>query len=99
MATKDFGTEAARRPGATYLSPHKDFTGQLPERLTKQVADVAYKSSGLLYDGSDSMPGAVGAGTFWKDMTVLDQRPGVARPGTEEHRRQLADQLAECSSG
>jgi alpha-glucoside transport system substrate-binding protein len=69
MSTKDFGTNAVTETGSTYLSPHKDFTGTYPNAITKQVADVAYKSTGLLYDGSDSMPGAVGAGTFWKDMT------------------------------
>ena len=28
------------------------------------------ESTGFLFDGSDQMPGEVGAGTFWKDMTA-----------------------------
>ena len=31
---------------------------------------MAYQTDQFLYDGSDSMPGAVGAGTFWKDITA-----------------------------
>jgi alpha-glucoside transport system substrate-binding protein len=71
MATKDFGTDAVKETGSTYLSPHKDFdTSLYPNAFTKAVADVAYTSSVLLFDGSDSMPGAVGAGAFWKDITA-----------------------------
>ena len=31
---------------------------------------MAYDASAFLFDGSDQMPGEVGAGTFWKDMTA-----------------------------
>ena len=31
---------------------------------------MVYDSTAFLFDGSDAMPGAVGAGTFWKDMTA-----------------------------
>ncbi len=31
---------------------------------------MASDSTGFLFDGSDQMPGEVGAGTFWKDMTA-----------------------------
>jgi ABC-type glycerol-3-phosphate transport system substrate-binding protein len=69
LAGKDIGKDAA--PTSSYLSPHTGFDATLyPSDLTRQIADVAYKSTEFLYDGSDSMPGAVGAGTFWKDMTA-----------------------------
>lgn len=68
LSDKDMGTNAAK--SSTYLSPHKDFPlTNYPGKLTQEVAKVAYGSTSFLFDGSDQMPGAVGAGTFWKDMT------------------------------
>jgi alpha-glucoside transport system substrate-binding protein len=40
-----------------------------PDETTKKVAGVAYAASVFRFDGSDQMPGAVGAGSFWKGMT------------------------------
>lgn len=69
LAGKDIGKDAA--PSSSFLSPHKGFDQTLyPSDLTRQIANVAYKTDQFLYDGSDSMPGAVGAGTFWKDITA-----------------------------
>jgi alpha-glucoside transport system substrate-binding protein len=69
MANKDIGLDAA--PSSSFLSPHTSFDVSLyPSELTRQTADVAYKSSAFLFDGSDVMPGAVGAGSFWKEMTA-----------------------------
>jgi len=41
-----------------------------PNELTRSYADVAYSSTAFLFDGSDQMPGEVGAGSFWKEMTA-----------------------------
>jgi alpha-glucoside transport system substrate-binding protein len=69
LADKQVGVQAA--PTSSFISPHKSFDPSLyPNDLTRTIADVAYKSTVLLFDGSDSMPGAVGSGTFWKDMTA-----------------------------
>lgn len=69
LSETDIGNEAA--PNSSFISPHKDFDAtKYPNDLTRQVADVAYQSSSFLFDGSDQMPGEVGAGTFWKDMTA-----------------------------
>jgi ABC-type glycerol-3-phosphate transport system substrate-binding protein len=68
MSETDFGSEAA--PSSSFISPHKDFDASLyPNALTKNYADVAYSSTQFLFDGSDQMPGEVGAGSFWKEMT------------------------------
>lgn len=57
--------------GTSFLSPHKSFdVTKYKGTLTQEVAKIAYGSSVFLFDGSDQMPGAVGAGTFWKDMTA-----------------------------
>jgi alpha-glucoside transport system substrate-binding protein len=67
MASEDLGTEAA--PKSSFISPHKTFDMNLyPSELTKSYAKVAYESTAFLFDGSDQMPGEVGAGTFWSEM-------------------------------
>jgi alpha-glucoside transport system substrate-binding protein len=69
MSETDFGSEAAG--SSSFISPHKDFDASLyPDELTRSVASVAYDSSAFLFDGSDQMPGEVGAGSFWRDMTA-----------------------------
>ncbi|MFN8194323.1 MAG: ABC transporter substrate-binding protein [Nocardioidaceae bacterium] len=68
LSETDIGNEAA--PNSSFLSPHTDFdTSLYPTDLTRSVADVAYQSTAFLFDGSDAMPGAVGAGSFWTEMT------------------------------
>jgi alpha-glucoside transport system substrate-binding protein len=55
---------------ATWLSAFKGFDlSNYPNEITKEVAKLAYASTEARFDGSDTMPGAVGAGSFWKDMT------------------------------
>jgi alpha-glucoside transport system substrate-binding protein len=69
LAEPTMGKEAA--PSSSFISPHTSFDKSLyPNDLTRSIADVAYKAQTFAFDGSDQMPGAVGAGTFWKDMTA-----------------------------
>jgi alpha-glucoside transport system substrate-binding protein len=69
MSQTDIGNDAAG--SSSFISPHKDFDVSLyPDELTRSVADVGYSASAFLFDGSDQMPGEVGAGSFWKDMTA-----------------------------
>ena len=69
LADVDLGTEAA--PTSSFISPHTEFdTSLYPSDLTRQIADVAYQADPFLFDGSDQMPGEVGAGSFWKEMTA-----------------------------
>ena len=68
LSDKNIGAKAG---GTSFLSPHKDFDVSLYKGgIAQQVAKLTYASSIFLFDGSDQMPGAVGAGTFWKDMTA-----------------------------
>jgi len=54
-----------------FISPHKTYDLTLyRDKLTAEAARLAYESTVFRFDGSDVMPGAVGAGTFWKDMTA-----------------------------
>lgn len=69
MADKQVGVDAA--PSSSFISPFTDFDMSLyPNDLTRSTAKVAYGASTFLFDGSDQMPGQVGAGSFWKDMTA-----------------------------
>jgi len=55
----------------SYISPHKTFDlSQYPDNTTKEIAKLAYESTIFRFDGSDLMPGAVGAGSFWRGMTA-----------------------------
>ena len=36
----------------------------------RDVAEICYGATIFRYDGSDAMPSAVGAGSFWKEMTA-----------------------------
>ena len=60
-----------QRRSSSFISPHTDFDASLyPNELTRSYAKVAYEATTFLFDGSDQMPGEVGAGTFWQDMTA-----------------------------
>jgi alpha-glucoside transport system substrate-binding protein len=53
------------------ISPHKD--SQLSwytNAVDRKVAEVIQNATSVRFDGSDLMPGAVGAGSFWKEMTA-----------------------------
>ena len=68
LGDKTIGEKAM---GTSFLSPHKDFdVTKYQGETAQQIAKITYSSSIFLFDGSDQMPGAVGAGTFWKDMTA-----------------------------
>jgi alpha-glucoside transport system substrate-binding protein len=55
----------------SYISPHKTFdASQYPDETTRKVAQLAYEATVFRFDGSDQMPGAVGAGSFWKDSVA-----------------------------
>jgi alpha-glucoside transport system substrate-binding protein len=69
LSQTEVGVEAA--PTSSFISPHIDFDqSNYPNDLTRSYADVAYKSTTFLFDGSDQMPGEVGAGSFWREMTA-----------------------------
>ncbi len=53
----------------TMLSPHKSFDAtNYPNQTLKDIAKILSGASVFRFDGSDSMPAAVGSGTFWKEM-------------------------------
>jgi alpha-glucoside transport system substrate-binding protein len=58
-----------RKGGA--ISPHKDSKLEwYANPVERKVAEVIQNATSVRFDGSDLMPGAVGAGSFWKEMTA-----------------------------
>jgi len=74
MTMQHFATGASiegwvRLGGA--ISPHKD--SQLSwytNEVDRKVAEIIQNATSVRFDGSDLMPGAVGAGSFWREMTA-----------------------------
>jgi len=67
-----FGTPWAGPSDRGFLSPHKDFdVSKYGNEITKSIAKIAYTATGIRFDGSDSMPAQVGAGSFWKGMVAF----------------------------
>lgn len=52
------------------ISPHLDSSlDWYTNEVDRGVADIILNATSLRFDGSDLMPGEVGAGSFWKSMT------------------------------
>ena len=69
LAESDIGAEAAKT--GAYISPHKDFpVDSYPNDIMKTAAETAQDAEAFLFDGSDQMPGEVGAGSFWEETTA-----------------------------
>ncbi len=53
------------------LSPLKNIdTTKITDPFVKQLSDLQKSADVFRFDGSDLMPGAVGAGTFWTEVTA-----------------------------
>jgi len=53
------------------ISPHKDSSlDWYTSAVDRKVAEVIQNATSVRFDGSDLMPGAVGAGSFWTEMTA-----------------------------
>jgi alpha-glucoside transport system substrate-binding protein len=67
ITSDQFGGPWAKAGG--WLSPHKTFdASQYSDDVTRKVAALAATGDTFRFDASDTMPGAVGNGTFWRGM-------------------------------
>jgi len=67
ITSPEFGGPWAE--GGGWLSPHTTFdTSQYGDEITQEIAELAAEADVFRFDGSDLMPGSVGAGTFWTEM-------------------------------
>lgn len=54
-----------------YLAPRKDVDpANYPSDMSRNFAQIQNSATDWVFDGSDQMPGAVGSGSFWKEMTA-----------------------------
>jgi len=52
-----------------FLTPHKGVNTDIyPSETMKAQGDILLNATTFRFDGSDLMPGAIGAGTFWSGM-------------------------------
>ena len=52
-----------------FISPHTGFdVSQQPNETMKSISEIAYGATDFRFDGSDLMPGKIGAGAFWTGM-------------------------------
>jgi alpha-glucoside transport system substrate-binding protein len=70
LASSDYGTNGYGESG-NWFSARTDFDTELyPSQIWKDIATIAYESTEFVFDGSDQMPGEVGSGSFWREMTA-----------------------------
>jgi alpha-glucoside transport system substrate-binding protein len=66
--------------GKGFLTPHKASTRMtFPIRPLRKMNEILLKATTFRFDGSDLMPGGVGAGAFWTGM--VDYAGGEAGRG------------------
>jgi alpha-glucoside transport system substrate-binding protein len=71
LASPEFGTNGYGETGA-WISPNTEFdVSVMPTQTLQDIATIAYESTEFVFDGSDQMPGEVGSGSFWRDMTAF----------------------------
>jgi alpha-glucoside transport system substrate-binding protein len=71
LFTSDFGAVWAGSEGSEFLSPYPDFdSSAYSNEITAEIANLITEADAFRFDGSDQMPGQVGAGTFWTEMTA-----------------------------
>jgi alpha-glucoside transport system substrate-binding protein len=69
LSSAEFANSMA--PLGWYLSARKDVdASKYPSKTAQQFADITSKGTEFVFDGSDQMPGAVGSGSFWKEMVA-----------------------------
>lgn len=70
LVGKEFGTNGYAKDWSAYLSAHNDFPTASYDSPFQTVAQKAVADSKVFgFDASDQMPGAVGAGTEWTNLT------------------------------
>jgi alpha-glucoside transport system substrate-binding protein len=70
LSSAEFGTNGYAENG-TWFSARTDFdTSLYANEVMKSIGDIAYSSTEFVFDGSDQMPGEVGSGSFWREMTA-----------------------------
>ncbi len=71
LVGKDFGTHGYAKQWSSHLSPHNNFdTTQYASPFQGIAAKAVSSAKAFGFDASDQMPGAVGSGTEWTQLTA-----------------------------
>jgi alpha-glucoside transport system substrate-binding protein len=83
LASSEFGTTGYGETGG-WISPNTEFdTSVYPTETLRTIAEIAYESTDFVFDGSDQMPGEVGSGSFWREMTAWISGQTEAEPALD----------------
>ena len=67
ITSTEFGNERAGTGG--FISPRRSTDlSAYPNQTMRDISTIAYEATDIRFDGSDQMPGEVGAGSFWRGM-------------------------------
>jgi alpha-glucoside transport system substrate-binding protein len=70
LTSAEFQSAMAKK-ASWYLAPRTDVPlSSYPSKTSQQFAQIQNQASEWVFDGSDQMPGTVGSGSFWKEMTA-----------------------------
>jgi alpha-glucoside transport system substrate-binding protein len=70
LASAEYANGRNKAAKGGFISPNKKHdTSLYADDIDRTLADLLVKSDPVRFDGSDQMPSAVGAGTFWKEGT------------------------------
>jgi len=70
LTSTDFQSAMAKS-ASWYLAPRTDVdVSTYPSQTSQNFAKIQNQATEWAFDGSDQMPGAVGSGSFWKEMTA-----------------------------
>ena len=70
LVGKDFGTNGYATDWSSHLSPHNSYdTSNYSSPFQSTAAKAVSDAKAFGFDASDQMPGAVGAGTEWSNLT------------------------------
>lgn len=70
LLSPDFGEVWAAEDNAEFLSPFTDFDASVySSPAYASAAELVVEADAFRFDGSDLMPGQVGSGAFWTEMT------------------------------
>jgi alpha-glucoside transport system substrate-binding protein len=70
LTSSEFQTAMAKK-ASWYLAPRTDVDlNSYPSKTSANFAQIQNQATEWVFDGSDQMPGAVGSGSFWKEMTA-----------------------------
>lgn len=70
LASAEYANNRVRADKGGFLSPNRNHdTSLYSDELDRILADILVTGDPVRFDGSDNMPGEVGAGSFWREGT------------------------------